>query len=203
MVDVLILAYHVRDSRILAAMAKIRRHEFIPERLRQHGYAYADHPCAIGCDQTISQPYIVAYMTEILALAPGERVLEIGTGSGYQAAVLAEMGARVFSLEIIPELASHAGEVLKREGYANHVQVMIGDGREGWPEHAPYDAIIATCAPTDVPRALVGQLKEGGRFILPVGEWMSQRLVILRKLHNQVVQSDDIPVRFVPMIRGQ
>ena len=201
MVDVLILAYQFRDPRILAAMGTIRRHEFIPERFRQHGQAYGDHPLPIGYDQTISQPFIVAYMTEKLALKPGETVLEIGTGSGYQAAVLAEMGARVFSIEIVPELAQHAREVLAREGYTNNVQILTTDGHQGWREHAPFDAIIGTCAPTAVPEALVEQLKDGGRIILPVGEWMAKRLVILRKSNNHVVQMDDLPVRFVPMIK--
>jgi protein-L-isoaspartate(D-aspartate) O-methyltransferase len=193
--------YGVRDERILAAMEKIRRHVFIPAEFRRHDIAYGDHPCQIGHGQTISQPYIVAYMTEKLALKPGEKLLEIGTGSGYQAAVLAELGVRVFSIEIVPELARHARAALAQEGYTNSVEVLAGDGYKGWPEHAPFDAIMGTCAPDDVPRTLVDQLKEGGRMILPVGGWMGQRLVILKKHGGKVEQTDDLPVRFVPMVK--
>jgi protein-L-isoaspartate(D-aspartate) O-methyltransferase len=193
--------YGIRDERILAPMAKIRRHEFIPAPLRQHGDAYGDHPCPIGFEQTISQPYIVAYMTERLALKSGERVLEIGTGSGYQAAILAELGAEVYSIEIIAQLAERARKALAQEGYAQ-VNLLTGDGYKGWPEHKPYDAIIVTCAPEDVPSALVEQLKEGGRMIVPVGEW-GQRLVILRKSKGRIEKLDDLPVRFVPMVKGK
>jgi protein-L-isoaspartate(D-aspartate) O-methyltransferase len=200
---VLLKRYQIRDERILAAMAKVRRHVFIPEPFRNRHEAYGDHPCPIGYGQTISQPFIVAYMTEKLALKAGDRVLEIGTGSGYQAAVLAEMGLHVYSVEIVPELARHAREALAGEGYSDRVQVLTGDGYKGWPEYGPYDAIIVTCAPTEVPEALVTQLKEGGRFILPIGEWMSQRLVILKKLRDKVDVTDDLPVRFVPMVKGK
>ena len=151
--------------------------------------------------QTISQPYIVAYMTEKLALKPGEKVLEIGTGSGYQAAVLAECGADVYTIEIIPELARHARAALDAEGYG-HVRVKAGDGYKGWPEEAPFDAVIVTCAPEEVPAALVEQVKEGGRMILPLGT-VFQRLVILRKKDGRVHQENDLPVRFVPMVRGR
>ena len=192
--------YGIKDERVLAAMAKIRRHIFIPEAYRSRQDAYGDHPCPIGHGQTISQPYIVAYMTEKINIKPGEKVLEIGTGSGYQAAILAECGADVYSMEIVPELAQHARAALANEGYKK-VHVLAGDGYKGWPEHRPFDAIIVTCAPEDVPNALVDQLKDGGRMILPVGGIGSQRLVILRKKDGKIVQEDDLPVRFVPMVK--
>ncbi|MGQ9663323.1 MAG: protein-L-isoaspartate(D-aspartate) O-methyltransferase [Kiritimatiellia bacterium] len=192
--------YGVKDERVLKAMSKVRRHVFIPELFRGRD-AYGDHPCPIGYEQTISQPYIVAYMTERMNLKPGEKVLEIGTGSGYQAAILAEMGAKVYTIEIIPELATHARRVLAQEGYGD-VKVLTGDGYKGWPEHAPFDAIIVTCAPSEVPPALLEQLANGGRMILPLGEGV-QRLVILRKKGDKVEQEDDLPVRFVPMVRGK
>jgi protein-L-isoaspartate(D-aspartate) O-methyltransferase len=195
--------YGIRDQRVLAAMARVRRHLFIPEGYRTHGEAYGDYPCPIGYGQTISQPFIVAYMTEKIAPGPGETILEIGVGSGYQAAILAELGARVYSVEIIPQLAEHARRVLSEERYGDRVMVLAGDGNKGWPEYAPYDAMIGTCAPVDVPRALVDQLKENGRLILPVGNWMSQRLVILRKVDGCIHQADDLPVRFVPMTRHE
>lgn len=200
MVDVL-RRHGIRDERILAAMGKIRRHQFIPPAFREHGNAYGDYPWSIGHGQTISQPFIVAYMTERLSLNPGEKILEIGTGSGYQAAVLAELGADVYTIEIVPDLAAHARAALDQEGYTNGVHVRTGDGHKGWPEHSPFDAIMATCAPEDVPPVLVEQLREGGRMILPVGAWMNQRLVILRKRQGKVEQTDDLPVRFVPMVK--
>ncbi len=192
--------YGLRDEKVLAAMGNVWRHRFIPDAYLGEN-AYGDHPCPIGHNQTISQPFIVAYMTSKLDIKRGEKVLEIGTGSGYQAAVLAEMGANVYSIEIVPELAKHAGRVLKKEGYSG-VRVRAGDGYKGWPEHAPFDAVIVTCAPSDVPQSLVDQLRDGGRMIVPVGRW-SQRLVILRKRGTRVVQEDDIAVRFVPMVRGK
>jgi protein-L-isoaspartate(D-aspartate) O-methyltransferase len=190
----------VRDQHILTAMGKVQRHRFIPDAYRTPS-AYGDHPCPIGYGQTISQPFIVAYMTAKLAIKPDEKVLEIGTGSGYQAAVLAELGAKVFSIEIIPELAAHAKRALAEAGY-DTVHLLTGDGYKGWPEHAPFDAVIVTCAPTHVPQALVDQLREGGRMILPLGRYR-QRLVILRKLGTRVVQEDDVAVRFVPMVKSQ
>lgn len=192
--------YKIRDERVLTAMSKIPRHLYIPEKYRSRS-AYSDHPCPIGHGQTISQPYIVAYMTERLNIQKGERILEIGTGSGYQAAILGEIGAKVYTIEIIPELAEHARKVLAAEGYTD-VKVLTGDGYKGWPEHSPFDAIIVTCAPEDVPEALVEQLKEGGRMILPLGATF-QRLVILRKKGGKIQMEDDLPVRFVPMVPGK
>jgi len=200
MVEQLRSAYHISSRAVLETMSRVRRHVYIPERAMKDEHPYGDHPCPIGCGQTISQPYIVAHMTEALKLAQGEKVLEIGTGSGYQAAVLAEMGTEVFSIEIIPELADHARSVLAAEGYGA-VQVRTGDGHQGWPEHSPFDAIIVTCSPDKVPPALVDQLREGGRMILPLDTGV-QRLIILRKRNGVVRQEDDILVRFVPMIGG-
>ncbi|RCK80527.1 MAG: Protein-L-isoaspartate O-methyltransferase [Candidatus Ozemobacter sibiricus] len=194
-------AYGIRDERILTTMGRVRRHRFIPEAYRWASDPYGDHPCPIGHQQTISQPYIVAYMTERIAPQPGEKILEIGTGSGYQAAILADLGADVYSIEIIPELADHARQVLASEGFA--VKVLTGDGYKGWPEHAPFDAVIVTCAPEQLPQALVDQLKDGGRMILPLGERFAQRLVILRKEAGQVRTEEDLPVRFVPMVPGK
>src|SRR5437773_8820577 len=184
----------ITNARVLAVMGKVPRHEFVPERLRSE--AYEDHPLPIGEGQTISQPYIVAFMTEQLALKPGERVLEIGTGSGYQAAVLAELRARVYTIEIIEELAKRAGANLQRLGYTN-VQVRAGDGYKGWPEAAPFDAIIVTCAPDDVPQPLVDQLKDGGRMVIPVGSAGIQELILLRKHGGKLERRAVLPVRFV------
>ncbi|UCH98748.1 MAG: protein-L-isoaspartate(D-aspartate) O-methyltransferase [Candidatus Aminicenantes bacterium] len=191
--------YGIKDKPVLTAMEKVRRHMYIPENYRRRVNAYGDHPCPIGYGQTISQPFIVAYMTEKMKVNPGEKVLEIGTGSGYQAAILAELGTKVYSIEIIPELAAHAKKALKSEGYDN-VQVLRGDGYKGWPEHAPFDVVIVTCAPEKVPQKLVEQLKEGGRMILPVGRPYRQRLVILRKIKGKVKKEDDLSVMFVPMV---
>ncbi len=192
--------YGVKDKRVLDAMNKVWRHLFIPESHRRGSTAYGDHPCPIGHGQTISQPFIVAYMTERMQIKKDEKVLEIGTGSGYQAAVLAELGAKVFSIEIVPELADHARAVLKAEGY--DVNVLTGDGYKGWPDEAPFDVVIVTCAPEDVPQTLVDQLAEGGRMILPAGR-VEQRLLILRKKNGEVRTERDLAVRFVPMVRGR
>jgi protein-L-isoaspartate(D-aspartate) O-methyltransferase len=191
--------YGIKDKRVLAAMSKVPRHMYIPENYRRIVKPYGDHPCPIGYNQTISQPYIVAYMTEKLNVKPGEKVLEIGTGSGYQAAILAELEAKIYSMEIVPELAVHAQKALKAEGYED-VKVLRGDGYQGWPEHAPFDVIIVTCAPEEVPQKLVEQLKEGGRMILPVGRPYRQRLVILRKIKGKVKKENDLSVMFVPMV---
>jgi len=193
--------HRISDTRVIDAMRAVKRHLYIPEPYRARVDPYGDHPCPIGFDQTISQPFIVAHMTERMKIQEGEKVLEIGTGSGYQAAILAELGADVYSIEIIPQLAEHARRVLSDQGYGN-VHVLSGDGYKGWPQHAPFDAIIVTCAPENVPDALVEQLKDNGRMIVPVGS-RSQRLVILRKEEGQLKQEDDIMVRFVPMVHGE
>jgi protein-L-isoaspartate(D-aspartate) O-methyltransferase len=198
MVELLRRHYGLRDARVLAAMEQVPRPLYIPAAFRRDD-ACGDHPCPIGHGQTISQPFIVAYMTSLLALQPGEKVLEVGTGSGYQTAVLAALGARVFSIEVIPELAAHAAAVFKEQGVTG-VQLRCGDGHAGWPEEAPFDAIIATCAPDDIPTALADQLAEGGRMVAPVGDW-SQRLVLLHRQNGRLIRCDDIPVRFVPMVR--
>jgi protein-L-isoaspartate(D-aspartate) O-methyltransferase len=186
----------ITNARLLSVMGRVPRHEFVPERLRPE--AYTDHPLPIGHDQTISQPYIVAYMTERLEPKPSDRVLEIGTGSGYQAAVLAELVAEVYTIEIVRELAQRATSDLKRLGYTN-VHVRAGDGYQGWPEAAPFDLIIATCAPEQIPRPLTEQLKEGGRMIIPVGPSRNQDLVLLRKQGGRLEQRAVLPVSFVPM----
>ena len=186
----------IKDGRVLAAMRKVPRHEFVPESLRAS--AYRDSPLPIGYGQTISQPFIVAFMTEQLHPQPRDRVLEIGTGSGYQAAVLAELVAEVFTIEIVAPLAKRAEATLARLGYRN-VHVRAGDGYQGWPEQAPFDAIIVTCAPTRVPQPLIDQLKEGGRMIMPVGYGDDQELVYLEKRGGKLERRAVLPVRFVPM----
>ncbi len=192
-----IRARGVGDPRVLEAMGRVPRHEFVPAILRHS--AYGDFPLPIGHGQTISQPYIVAFMTEALRPAPTDRVLEIGTGSGYQAAVLAELVAQVYTIEIVAPLGERAREDLARLKYKN-VQVRVGDGYEGWPEHAPFDAIIVTCSPEHVPKPLVEQLRDGGRMIIPVGDSrIGQELYLLEKRGNQVVKRAVLPVRFVPM----
>lgn len=187
----------ITDRQVLAAMAKVPRHEFVPADMRH--LAYADGPLPIGHGQTISQPYIVAFMTEILKPQTSDRVLEIGTGSGYQAAVLAELVAEVYTIEIVEALASRAEADLRRLGYAN-IWVRAGDGYQGWPEKAPFDAVIVTCAPEAVPQALTDQLKDGGRMIIPVGGGGAvQELVLLEKQGGQLHRQAVLPVRFVPM----
>jgi protein-L-isoaspartate(D-aspartate) O-methyltransferase len=187
---------NITNARVLSVMGRVPRHEFVPERLRHS--AYQDHPLPLGHSQTISQPFIVAFMTEQLEPKPTDRVLEIGTGSGYQAAVLAELVARVYTIEIVEDLARRALADLKRLGYTN-VQVRAGDGYRGWPEAAPFDTIIVTCAPERVPQPLVDQLKDGGRLIIPVGTTWNQELVLLRKRAGKLEQQAVLPVSFVPM----
>ncbi len=198
MVRTQIRARSVEDERVLAAMEKVPRAEFIPPDQRR--YAYDDRPVPIGEGQTISQPYIVALMTELLEVGKGDKVLEIGTGSGYQAAILAELTPHVYTIEIIPSLAERAEQTLRRLGY-EAVQVKTGDGYLGWPEHAPFDGIIVTCAPEEVPQPLRHQLEEGGRMVIPVGpQWTHQTLYLLTKKGGKLEQEEVIPVRFVPMV---
>jgi protein-L-isoaspartate(D-aspartate) O-methyltransferase len=195
MVEYQIETRGVKDQNVLNAMRKVPRHEFVPNHLKK--YAYADEPLPIGEDQTISQPYIVAYMTEQLQLKKKDKVLEIGTGSGYQAAILAEIVDSVFTIEIIDILAKRAEKTLKRIGYKN-IFVKSGDGYKGWPEHAPFDAIIITAAPRKIPKPLLNQLTVGGRMILPLGDF-AQDLILIMKNDQGTVQKTLLPVRFVPM----
>jgi protein-L-isoaspartate(D-aspartate) O-methyltransferase len=185
----------IGDERVLAAMRRVPRHEFVPDELRDH--AYEDRPLPIGHGQTISQPFIVAFMSEQLELDGSERVLEIGTGSGYQAAVLAELAREVYTIEIVEPLAEQARADLKRLGFGD-VQVRAGDGYRGWPEQAPFDAIIGTAAPAEVPQPLVDQLAVGGRMILPLGRWY-QELVLITRDERGVHERRLLGVRFVPM----
>lgn len=186
----------VRDCRVLNAMRQVPRHEFVPEDMRAE--AYADHPLPIGCGQTISQPFIVARMIEALALQPGDRVLEIGTGTGYQAAVLAQLAHDVFTVEILPSLAAQARETWARLGITN-IHLRVTDGSHGWPEVAPFNAVIVACAPQQVPAPLVAQLAEGGRMAIPVGDRFSQTLHLCKTSEGQLDSLLTLPVRFVPM----
>ena len=195
MVRIQIAARGVRDERVLAAMSKVPRHLFVPEAERER--AYDDTPVPIGEGQTISQPYIVGLMSELLRVGPGDRVLEIGTGSGYQAAVLAAMGCHVYTIEIREPLAAEAARRLAARGYAT-VQVRAGDGYGGWPEAGPFAGIIVTAAPERVPRPLLDQLKQGGHLVIPVGAFYQQLKVISRE-GDGFREEDVIPVRFVPM----
>ena len=196
MVKQQIVVRGITDPRILEAMRKVPRDAFVPETVRDR--SYRDEPLPIGYDQTISQPFIVAFMTEKLRLQPGNRVLEIGTGSGYQAAILAELVAQVYTIEIVAPLGKTAETTLRRLGYKN-VRVKIGDGYQGWPEHGPYDAVIVTCAPQKVPQPLVEQTKEGGRIVIPVGQFYEQTLYLLEKKEGRLQRQAVLPVRFVPM----
>ena len=188
----------IDDPRVLRAMTKVRRQDFVAKELRAR--AYEDHPLPIGYGQTISQPFIVAFMTQELKPKSTDHVLEIGTGSGYQAAVLAELVAEVYTIEIVKPLAQEAEIRLRGLGYRT-VHVKAGDGYKGWPEHAPFDAIIVTAAPDHVPQPLVEQLKEGGRMIIPVGKTFAQELYLLEKHGGVVKQTAVIPVKFVPLTR--
>jgi protein-L-isoaspartate(D-aspartate) O-methyltransferase len=198
MLDEQIRGRDVRDPRVLAALARVPREQFVPEGSRHE--AYEDHPVPIGHGQTISQPYIVAFMTEALRLQPSHRVLEIGTGCGYQTAVLAELAREVYSVEVIPSLADEARDRLDALGYRN-VHIHVGDGHRGWPEHAPYDRILVAAAAESVPPALVEQLADTGILIIPVGAW-NQELRILQKHGPRVDLLGTLGVRFVPLVRG-
>ena len=196
MVDEQLRARDIRSARVLGAMLTVPRHLFVAEP--QRADAYSDAPLPIGYDQTISQPYIVAFMTQALDIAPGHRVLEIGTGSGYQAAVLGVLAKDVYTIEIVPPLAERARETLSALGHRN-IQVRTGNGYLGWPEHAPYDRIIVTAAPDEVPPVLLQQLKVGGLMAIPVGT-VTQELRILRRTATGTETLSTLPVRFVPMI---
>ncbi len=201
MVERQIEARGVTDSRVLEAMSRVPRHEYVPERYR--AFAYNDNPLPIEFEQTISQPYIVALMTELVRPEPDDRILEIGTGSGYQAAVAAELVSEVYSIEIIPELARSAADRLERLGVSN-VSVRAGDGYLGWPEQSPFDGILVTAGAAEVPEPLVEQLKPGARMIIPVGDSLSfQILRVIEKLPGGDVEiRDNIAVRFVPFRRN-
>ncbi len=187
----------IDDRSVLAAMRSVPRHQFVPRNARKA--AYADHPVAIGYGQTISQPYIVAYMCQLARLGPESRVLEVGTGSGYHAAVMAQIADTVYTMEIIPELAASSRETLTSLGYANLV-TRHADGYYGWPEAAPFDAIIVTAAADHIPPPLIKQLAEGGRMIIPVGHpFLTQHLVLVEKKDGQISSRQLIPVRFVPL----
>jgi protein-L-isoaspartate(D-aspartate) O-methyltransferase len=195
MVETQIKARGVKDPRVLSALLKVSRHRFVPEKYVDS--AYSDQPLPIGEGQTISQPYIVALMTELLELTGDEKVLEIGTGSGYQAAILAELAKEVYTIEIVESLASTAQERLSELGYRN-IKVKAGDGYLGWPEAAPFDAIIVTAAPDHIPKSLIEQLKEDGRMVVPVGTY-TQELKKIVKRSGKTEAIDVIPVLFVPM----
>jgi protein-L-isoaspartate(D-aspartate) O-methyltransferase len=196
MVDVQLKARGISDARVLDAMSRIPRELFVPSDLL--GRAYDDSPLPIGSGQTISQPYVVAYMTQALRPLPTDRVLEIGTGSGYQAAVLAELVKEVFTIEIVPGLADRARQTLTAAGYRN-VHVRTGDGYLGWPEQAPFSRIIVTAAPPEIPKALVDQLAVGGVMVLPVGTTLQQIVIVTRNARG-ITEQRTIPVRFVPMV---
>ena len=185
----------IKDPDVLKAMEEVPRHEFVPKSLRPR--AYADGPLPIGYDQTISQPYVVAAMTELASVGQGERILEIGTGSGYQAAVLSALGAEVYSIEIVRELGEQATATLERLGY--DVRVRIGDGYAGWPDKAPFRAIVVTAAPPQIPQPLKEQLAIGGRLVIPVGDQVQELVVVTRTGDDSWSEKRVFPVRFVPM----
>ena len=194
--------YGIDDESVIGAMSRVPRHLFIPRDHRADCDPYGDHPCPIGHGQTISQPFIVAYMVSGLGILPGMRVLEVGIGCGYQAAVLVELGVQVYGMDIIAELAEGADRTLASLGYSGF-RVRTGDGFAGWPDEAPFDRIIVSCAPDRVPDALVEQLADPGLMILPVGFSWEQRLVRVRKQQGRLTFIEDLPVRFVPMVSGR
>lgn len=200
MVQEQIVARGIRDEKVLAALRAVPRHVFVPADFRPA--SYEDRPLPIGLGQTISQPYIVALMTELAGVRRDSRVLEIGTGSGYQAAILGELSDHVFTIEIVPALARRARATLRQLGYT-HVNVREGDGYAGWPEEAPFDVIIVTAAPDEIPAPLLEQLKEGGRMVIPVGPQSgSQRLEVVTKQDGTIRRHTVLPVRFVPFTRA-
>lgn len=189
------------DARVLDAMAKVPRHEFVP--LGQRHAAYWNRPLPIGAGQTISQPFIVALMTDLLQPKPDQRVLEVGTGCGYQAAVLSELVGEVYTVEIVESLGREAAQTLARLGYKN-VHARVGDGYKGWPEHAPYDAIIVTAAaPGEIPPPLIEQLNVGGRLVIPVGTWQQELLLVTKNEDGTTTTKDVVAVRFVPLTRDK
>jgi protein-L-isoaspartate(D-aspartate) O-methyltransferase len=188
----------IADPRVLEAMGRVPRHKFVPPH--EIGNAYGDYPVDIGYGQTISQPYIVAFMTEALALPADARVLEIGTGSGYQTAVLAELAREVYSIEVVPQHGERAARLLEELGYTN-INVKTGDGYDGWPDAAPFDGILVAAAPDHVPPPLVDQLKIGRRIVVPVGQW-EQDLLVLTRTEDGVREEERLPVRFVPFVKG-
>ena len=199
MVEYQIRARGIEDPLVLAAMRKVERHRFVS--VHERDLAYGDHPIDIGFGQTISQPYIVGFMTAALAVGREARVLEIGTGSAYQTAVLAEIAAEVYSIEVVPQHAERAHGLLDALGYS-HVHLRVGDGYNGWTEAAPFDGILVTAAPDHVPEPLVDQLKIGGRLVVPVGV-SSQDLLVLTRTESGLREEERLPVRFVPLVRSQ
>ena len=199
MIEQQIIAYGVKDKRVIEAVSSIDRAYFVPENLQE--LAYGDSPLPIGHGQRISQPFIVAFMTEAARIEPWSKILEIGTGSGYQAAILSKLCDEVYSIEVVKPLGEHAAKLLKQLGY-NNICVRIGDGYQGWREVAPFDAIIVTAAPEEIPQQLIEQLKDGGRLIIPVGV-LSQELMRITRTKQGIKKENLLPVRFVPMVKGK
>jgi len=188
----------IKDKKVLQAMRTVPRHKFVSDDLKSS--AYEDRPLPIGCGQTISQPYIVALMTELLEVDEGDKALEVGTGSGYQAAILSEIVKKVYTIEIFEELGTSAKKRLKELGYSN-AEVRVADGYYGWPEEAPFDAIIVTCAATHIPPPLIAQLKEGGKMCIPIGGvFQVQNLMLIEKKNGKITSKNILPVMFVPML---